>query len=90
MQRQKLTSGPASMEAAMSYLQLRTERLVVDAVDRRIPQKPSVWDGVVSIVTNPDLLVLTAICIIGLLFSLVVTLVVPGFAEMTETLQQLL
>ena len=64
--------------------------LIVDAVDRRILQKLSVWDRVALIVTDPRLLVLTAICIIGLLLSLVVTLAVPGFAESTEALQQFL
>jgi hypothetical protein len=61
------------MEAAMSNSYWRTERLIVDAVDRRILQKPESWDGIVSIVTDPDLLVLAAMCIVGLLFSLVAT-----------------
>jgi hypothetical protein len=78
------------MEAAMSNSYWRTERLIVDAVDRRILQKSRVWDGVVSIVTDPDLLALAAICVAGLLVSLVVMLAVPGFAEATEALQQLL
>lgn len=74
----------------MSNLYWRTERLILDAVDRRILQKPKVWDGVVSIVADPDLLALAAICSAGLLLSLLVTLAVPGFAEATEALQQLL
>jgi hypothetical protein len=78
------------MEAAMSNSYWRTERLIVDAVDRRILQKPKVWDGVVSIVADPDLLALAAICFAGPLLSLLVTLAVPGFAEATEALQQLL
>jgi hypothetical protein len=78
------------MEAAMSNSYWRTERLIVDAVDRRILQKPDVWDGVASVFSDPDLLVLTGICIVALLFSLAVTLMVPGFAEATEALQQFL
>lgn len=74
----------------MSNSYWRTERLIVDAVDRRILQKSRVWAAVVSIVTDPDLLVLAAICIAGLLLSLMVMLGVPGFAEATEALQQLL
>lgn len=74
----------------MSSSYWRTERLIVDAVDRRILQKPSIWVGVPSIFTNPDLLALTAICIVGLLVSLGVMLMVPSFAEATEALQQLL
>ncbi len=74
----------------MSNSYWRTERLIVDAVDRRILQKSRVWDGVVSIVTDPDLLALAAICVAGLLVSLVVMLAVPGFDEATEALQQLL
>ena len=68
----------------------RTERLIADAVDRRILQRPSVWSAIVSIVSDPDLLVLATICIVGLLLSLAVTLAVPGFAQMSEALQQFL
>ena len=82
--------GRAITEVAMGYSYWRTERLIVDAVDRRMLQKSNIWDRVASIVTDPDLLVLTLICIIGLLLSLVVTLAVPGFAEATEALQQFL
>jgi len=39
-------------------------------------QRQKLADRVVSIVTDRDLLVLTAICIVGLLLSLVVTLAV--------------
>ena len=74
----------------MSNSYWRTERLILDAVDRRILQKPKVWDGVVSLATDPDLLALAAICFAGLVLSLLVTLAVPGFAEATEALQQLL
>jgi hypothetical protein len=82
--------GRACMEAAMSNSYWRTERLIVDAVDRRILQKPGVWDGVASIFSDSDLLALTVICIVGLLLSLAVTLMVPGFTEATEALQQFL
>jgi hypothetical protein len=80
----------AGMEAAMSNSYWRTERLIVDAVDRRILQKPGVWDGVVSIVAAPDLLVLTAICVVGLLLTLAATFMVPDFAATIEALQQFL
>jgi len=90
MQRAQIGVGRAITEAAMAYSYWWTERLIVDAADRRILRKSSVWDRVASIVTDPDLLILTAICIVGLLLSLVATLAVPGFAEATEALQQFL
>ncbi len=74
----------------MSNSYWRTERLILDAVDRRILQKPSAWDGLVSIIVNPDFLALAAFCILGLLLSLAATLAVPGFSETAEALQQLL
>ena len=74
----------------MSISYWRTERLIVDAVDRRILQKPNIWVGVPSIFTDPDLLALTGVCIVGLLVSLGVMLTVPSFAEATEALQRLL
>jgi hypothetical protein len=82
--------GRASMEAAMSNSYWRTERLIVDAVDRRILRKPGVRDDVVSFVTDPDIMVLAAFCIVGLLVSLAAMLIVPDFAETIEALQQFL
>jgi hypothetical protein len=68
----------------------RTERLILDAVDRRILQRTTVWDQIVSFFTNADLLVLAGFCMVGLLASLAVMLALPNFTEVTEALQQLL
>ncbi|MGO8924339.1 MAG: hypothetical protein ACLQF4_15550 [Xanthobacteraceae bacterium] len=68
----------------------RTERLILDAVDRRILQRTTVWDQIVSFFTNADLLILAGFCIVGLLASLAVMLALPNFTEVTEALQQLL
>ena len=68
----------------------RTERLILDVVDRRILQRTTVWDQIVSFFTNADLLILAGFCIVGLLASLAVMLALPNFTEVTEALQQLL
>jgi hypothetical protein len=75
------------MEASMNNRYGRTERLTAD---QRKLQRTVVWDAIVSIAGNIDLLVVTIVCLTGLLLTLVVTLAVPGFNEMTEVLQQLL
>ncbi|MFZ1150028.1 MAG: hypothetical protein WAR76_09885 [Xanthobacteraceae bacterium] len=74
----------------MNYSYWRTERLILDAVDRRILQRTTVWDQIVSFFTNADLLILAGFCIVGLLASLAVMLALPNFTEVTEALQQLL
>jgi hypothetical protein len=74
----------------MNYSYWRTERLILDAVDRRILQKVTIRDQIISLITNGDLVAVAIICIIGLLASLAVMVAVPGFAELTESLQQLL
>ena len=65
----------------------RTER---STADQRKLQRATVWDAIVSIAGNTDLLVVTIVCLTGLLLTLVATLAVPGFNEMTAALQQLL
>jgi hypothetical protein len=86
----EIGAGRAIMEAAMNYSYWRTERLIADAVDRRILRRTTVWDQIVSFFTNTDLLIVAAICIVGLLASLAAMLALPNFAEVTEALQQLL
>lgn len=74
----------------MNYSYWRIERLILGAVDRRILQRTTVWDQIVSFFTNADLLILAGFCIVGLLASLAVMLALPNFTEVTEALQQLL
>jgi hypothetical protein len=74
----------------MSYSYWRTERLIVDTVDRRILRRTNVWNQIVSLFTNGDLLILVGFCIVGLLASLAAMLALPSFAEVAETVQQLL
>jgi len=72
------------------YSYWRTERLILDAVDRRILQKTNAWHQIASIFPNADVVVVVlAICMLGLLTSLVVFLALPAFAEMFEVLQRL-
>jgi hypothetical protein len=73
----------------MNYSYWRTERLILDAVDRRILRKTDAWDQIASILTSGDVVVLLAICMLGLLTSLAVFLAFPAFAEIAEVLQQL-
>jgi hypothetical protein len=72
----------------MSYSYWRTERLILDAVDRRILQKTNAWDQIGSVITSADVVVLLAICMIGLLTSLAVFLAFPDFAKVFEVVQQ--
>jgi hypothetical protein len=72
----------------MIYSYWRTERLILDAVDRRILQRSSAWDQIASIITSADVVLLLAICMIGLLASLAVLPAFPGFAKVFEVLQQ--
>jgi hypothetical protein len=72
----------------MIYSYWRTERLILDAVDRRILQRSSAWDQIASIITSADVVLLLAICMIGLLASLAVLPAFPSFAKVFEVLQQ--
>ena len=48
----------------MSYSYWRTERLILDAVDRRLLRKTTVPNQIVSVLTSPDFLAVASICII--------------------------
>jgi hypothetical protein len=74
----------------MSYSYWRTERLILDAVDRRLLRKTTAPNQIVSILTSPDFLAVAAICIIGLLVTFAVMFTVPDFWQASEALQQLL
>jgi hypothetical protein len=71
----------------MTYSYWRTERLILDAVDRRILRKTTVFDRIVSAFGDIDLMVVAVFCAIGLLASLVAMLVMPG--EFAQVFQQL-
>ena len=73
----------------MTHSYWRTERLIVGAVERRILRGVTISDRTVSILTNPDLLVV-AFCIIGLLASVVAMLNAASFGEFADALQQML
>lgn len=72
----------------MNYSYWRTERLILEAVDRRILQRSNAWDQIASIITSADVVALLAICMIGLLTSLAVLLAFPGFAKVVAVPQQ--
>jgi hypothetical protein len=73
------------MEADMNYSYWRTERLILDAVDRRILQKTTAWDRIVSFLASGDLLAVMVMCAVGLLatFALLV-FAAPKFGEIFE------
>ena len=70
----------------MNFSNWRTERLVLDPADRRLLRKINTWNEVTAILTSADVVALSAICLAGLLTSLVVLLAFPGFAEIVEML----
>jgi hypothetical protein len=73
------------MEADMNYSYWRTERLILDAVDRRILQKTTARDRILSFLASGDLLAVVVMCVVGLLatFALLV-LAAPKFGEIFE------
>lgn len=73
----------------MSYSYWRTERLILDAVDRRILRRTTISDRIVSALNDTDLLVVAAFCVIGLLASVAAMLMVPDFGQFAQALPQL-
>jgi len=71
----------------MSYSYWRTERLILDAVDRRILRRASLSDRIASALGDTDVVVVAAFCAIGPLASLTAMPMLPG--EFAQALQQL-
>jgi hypothetical protein len=70
----------------MTYSYWRTERLIRDAVDRRILKQTPIWEAIVSVLSSADLIALTLVCVIGLLATFAAALAYPSYAEAIETL----
>jgi hypothetical protein len=70
----------------MNYSYWRTERLILDAVDRRILRRTTAWEEIISPFASADLLAVLAICVIGLLATFAILAAVPNSGEITEAL----
>jgi hypothetical protein len=71
----------------MNYSYWRTERLILDAVDRRILRRATAWEQIIAPFISADLLVVLAVCVFGLLATFVVLMVTPDGGEIAEALQ---
>jgi hypothetical protein len=73
----------------MNYSYWRTERLILDAVDRRILRRTTPGDQILSVLTNPDVLAILTFCLVGLLLTLALALTTSS-VQSAEVLQELL
>ncbi len=74
----------------MNYLSLNRERLILTGQHPRILRRVTFWDRVAATLSDPDLVSITMLCVIGLLLTLIATLAVPDFGAMAASLQQFL
>jgi hypothetical protein len=73
----------------MNFSYWRTERLILDAVDRRILRRTTPGDQLLSVLTNPDVLAILTFCLVGLLLTLALALTTSS-VQSAEVLQELL
>ncbi len=74
----------------MNYMSLNRERLILTGQHPQILRRVTVGDRIAAILSDPDLISITMICVIGLLLTLIATLAVPDFAALAASLQQFL
>lgn len=74
----------------MNYLSLNRERLTLTGQHPRILRRVTLWDRVAATLSDPDLVSITMLCVIGLLLTLIATLAVPDFGALAASLQQFL
>ena len=79
------------MEASISPTSLRSERLILaNPTDPRIPRNVTSWDLALATLKAPELLALVIFCSLGLLATLVLTLLIPNYGEIVASLQPFL
>ena len=75
----------------MSPTSLRSERLILaNPTDPRIPRNVTSWDLALATLKAPELLALVIFCSLGLLATLVLTLLIPNYGEIVASLQPFL
>jgi hypothetical protein len=75
----------------MSPTSLRSERLILaNPTDPRIPRNVTSWDLALATLKAPELLALVIFCSLGLLATLVLTLLIPNYGEIVTSLQPFL
>lgn len=75
----------------MSSTSLRSERLILaNPTDPRIPRNVTSWDLALATLKAPELLALVIFCSLGLLATLVLTLLIPNYGEIVASLQPFL
>ncbi len=74
----------------MNYLSLNRERLILTGPHPRILRRVTTWDRIAATLSDPDLVSVTMICVIGLLLTLIATLATLDFGALAASLQQFL
>lgn len=74
----------------MNYMSLNRERLILTGPHPRILRRVTTRDRIAATLSDPDLVSITMICVVGLLLTLLATLAVPDFGTMVASLQQFL
>ena len=82
--------SPVSLEAAMTYLSWRPERLIPASLrDGLLARAANIWDRVVAILTSPDLSAVVMVCVIGLLATFALLLLPPNSRELIISIQEM-
>jgi hypothetical protein len=71
----------------MKHSSFEGERLIlIDPTDPRLSRNITAWDRIVAALTNPELITLVVLCALGLVLTVGLCLLFPGFAETAASL----
>ena len=74
----------------MTYSWHHGSLTLTDRTGKRLARNAKLWDRIVAVLTNPDLVAIVAICAIGLLVTFALFLWVPSAREVPTSIQQML
>lgn len=75
----------------MKYSSSRGERLILaDPLDSRLRREATIWDHISAVLNDSELVATTLFCTLGLLATLGLYILFPGFGALAASLQAFL
>jgi hypothetical protein len=81
----------STVEASMKYSSFQRERLILaDPTDSRFRRNATIWDHVTAVLNDSELVTIALFCTFGLLVTLGLCFLYPGFGVLAASLQAFL
>jgi hypothetical protein len=83
-----VSADGSKVETPMKYSSSRGERLILaDPMDPRVRRATTIWDHIIAVLNDPELVAITLFCTLGLLATVGLYVLFPSFGMLAESLQ---